>query len=278
MGILLCGCCFSNLSAKTNEIILIIADFIALFLLVSCFVLIEWKEISFLNLILFIIMLLIITICFVFAILLRVWRSSGVIKTDKRGKAMNIATASMVLKIICLLACIIEEIILMVSFSKVLADCIDDNDTFDIYYRRQLSKKSTICQEKKINVDREYYISYLNFSYMEFMLILSTCILSILKKRIINKLDDDLPVAIGSMGQFGRQVIVVHPGQVVGMPNNYNYYPQNMNFAPQNNYPYSNSSRYINAQPIHVGSQNKINNNNSNYIIKNNSDAASSNY
>ena len=138
----------------------------------------------------------------------------------------------------------------------------------------------TSCEEKKIIANREYYISYLTLSYMEFMLILSTCILSILKKRIINKIDIDLPEVIGSMGQFGRQVIVVHPGQVVGMPNNYNYnyYPQNMNFAPQNNYPYSNSNRYINAQSIQVSRLNKINQNNSSYTIKSKSDVSSSNY
>ena len=278
MGILLCGCCFSNLTAKTNEIILIIADFLSLFLLVLCFVIIKWEEISFINLILFILMLLIIIICFIFAILLRVWRSSGAIKTDKRGKAINIVTAGMALKIICLIVCVIEEVVLMVSFSKVIANCIDDNEIFDIYYRRQLSKIGTSCEEKKIIANREYYISYLTLSYMEFMLILSTCILSILKKRIINKIDIDLPEVIGSMGQFGRQVIVVHPEQVVGMPNNYNYYPQNMNFAPQNNYPYSNSSRYINAQSIQVARLNKINQNNSSYTIKSKSDVSSSNY
>ena len=86
---------------------------------------------------------------------------------------------------------------------------------------------------------------------MEFMLILSICILSILKRRIINKTDNDIPSVIEGMGQYGRQVIVVHPEQMGGMgyQNNYNYC-QNMNFGHRGNYGYYNQN--INPQQVNV--------------------------
>ena len=88
------------------------------------------------------------------------------------------------------------------------------------------------------------------------MLILSLCILSILKRRIINKVDDDLPPVISGMSPYGRQVIIVHPGNDMGMQN-YNYYNnaynynnnynlQNMNFGKKKNNP------YIQAQNVNV--------------------------
>lgn len=249
MGILLCGCCFTSLSAKTNEIILIISNIFCFFLIAMCFYLIKWNEISIINLILFIVILLIVVICFIFTILLRCWRSSGAIKKTKKSKGTTIVTAAFILTIINLIICVIEEVAFAISFSKKIS-CPDDydNDEFPVYYRRASSKD---CSQDIINVNRQYYISYLTLSYMEFMLILSICILSILKRRIINKTDNDIPSVIEGMGQYGRQVIVVHPEQMGGMgyQNNYNYC-QNMNFGHRGNYGYYNQN--INPQQVNV--------------------------
>ena len=261
MGILLCGCCFSNLTAKTNEILLIIADIISLFLFSLCFFIINWKEISIINLSLFILMLVLVIVCLILTFFLRCWRSSGVIKTVKREKGITIANADFALTIINLIACVIEEIVIMVSFNKRIIECDDDDDEDYINYFRILSQNnlnSIACSKENIKVKKEYYIAYLTLSYMELILILSICILSILKRRIINKVDDDIRV-ISPIGHFGREVVVVSPGQVIGMQN-YNYYSQNMNFGHSNNY----QKQYINPQQVNVtphnSKTNQINN------------------
>lgn len=257
MGLLLCGCCFSGFTAKTNEIILIISNVIAILLLCLCFKIIHWSEIYFINLVLFITMLLITLICLIFAILLRYWRGSNVIKTTKKETATKISTADFALSIICLIVCIIEEIAIIISFAKIKVDCVlkDDEEDMIMFYRRRISTQRisddiSACNDKNERINNEYYISYVTLSYIEIILIISICIISILKKRIINKTDLNYPV----MG--GRQVVVI-PVQAMGMPNNYGYYPQNLNFASSNQIPYSYSSRYMNQQQIGVSSSDK---------------------
>ena len=272
MGLICCGCCFQNFSAKTNELILIFADFFCLFLFFMCFFLIKWSELSFLNLILFIAMLLILICCLIFTFMLRCWRSSGTIKTTKRETGIKIVTATFTLTIINLIICVIEEIVIIASFSKIMT-CKGDNnrDFLRDYYRRRLNRGNEItelneyseCEEKRIAKDNEYYISYVTLSYTELMLILSLCILSILKKRIINKIDDNLPPVVAAMNPYGRQVIIVHPGEMgmgMGMQNyndynnnynyNYNYNSQNLNFGKKKNNP--NSNQYIQPQNVNV--------------------------
>lgn len=266
MGIICCGCCFQSLSAKTNELILIVADIFCLFLFCMCFFIIKWSEIHFLNLILFIVLLLILIVCLVFTFMLRCWRSSGKIKTTKREIGIKIVTAEFIITIINLIICVIEEIVVLITYAKIMA-CDDDDDTYNdrlqSYYRRRLNKDEITelnelsqCKEKKAAKNREYYIANTTLSYMDLMLILSLCILSILKRRIINKVDDDLPPVISGMSPYGRQVIIVHPGNDMGMQN-YNYYDnaynynnnynlQNMNFGKKKNNP------YIQAQNINV--------------------------
>ena len=272
MGILLCGCCFGNLSAKTNEIILIVANIFCLFFLSLCFYIIKWKEISKINLLLFILMLLIIIICLILTFFLRCWRSSGVIKTSKRNTAINIATACFALSIINFIACIVEEVAFVISFSKRFPPCPSDNKFDDLYIYRRISSYDE-CLEKRNKANKEYYIAYVTLSYMEFMLVLSLCILSILKKRIINKTDDDIiPTIVRGMpvDPYIRQVVIVHPEQMYGMgiQNNYNY-PQNMNFA------YSN--QHIDAEQINVAPNNKqLKVKNQNYLSKDKSYNSSS--
>ena len=274
MGIFLCGCCFANLSAKTNEIVLIILDIFSLFFLSMCFYTIKWKEMLKINLVLFIIMLLIIIICLILTFFLRCWRSSGVIKTSKRSAAINIATACFALSIINFIACIFEEVMIGISFSRRFPPCpIDDDfDELEYFYRRISSKDE--CRKKRNEANKEYYISYVTFSYMEFMIILSLCIISILKKRIINKTDDDIiPTIVRGIpaDPYGRQVVVVHPDQIYGMgiENNYNYYSQNLNFG--------NANQHFNVHRINVAHNNdQLKVNNQNYLSKDKSYNSSS--
>ena len=280
MGIICCGCCFQSLSAKTNELILIVANIFCLFLFSFCFFIIKWSEIHFLNLKIFIALLLILIVCLVFTFMLRCWRSSGKIKTTKRETGIKIVTAEFIITVINLVICIIEEVVVLVSYAKKMVCDNDDDETYNdrlqSYYRRRLNKNEITelnelsqCKEKKATKSREYYIANVTLSYMDCMLILSLCILSILKRRIINKVDDDLPPVITGMSPYGRQVIIVHPGNNMGMQN-YNYYNndsnynnnynlQNMNFGKKKHSPYSN--QYVQAQNVNVVSS-KIKNQN----------------
>jgi hypothetical protein len=277
MGVLLCGCCFSSFTAKTNEIILIIANVIAILLLCFCFKIIHWSEIYFINLVLFIAMLLLTLICLIFAILLRYWRGSNVIKTTKKETATKISTADFALTIICFIVCIVEEIEIIISFAKLKVECdiTDDEEDMIMYYRRRISTQRisnniSTCNEQNKRIDNEYYISYVTLSYIEIILIFSICIISILKKRIINKTDLNYPV------MDGRQVIVV-PVQPMGMgmQNNYGYYPQNLNFASSNQVPYSYSTRYMNQQQIGVSSSQNQSQNVSKISMRSKSDVSS---
>lgn len=251
MGLLLCGCCFSSLSSKTNEIILIIANIIAGFFLCLSLYIIKWQNISKINLISFIIMLLIVLITLIFMILLRCWRSSGAIKTNKREIGKKIATAALALNIINLIVCIFEEIAILISLAKIAPKCLDDEDFNDLnYFRRILTRNqfsdSDECHKEKRNIDKQYSISYITLSYMEFMLLLSVCVLNILKRRIITKSDFDVQ-------DMGREVVVVHQGPIYATPNNF-YYSQNLNFGQNNINAYPN--QYINPQQINVDPQN----------------------
>jgi amino acid transporter len=295
MGIICCGCCFQNLSAKTNELILIFANFFCLFLFIISFLIIKFGEISFLNLILYIVMLLIIICCLVFTFMLRCWRSSGKIKTTKRETAIKVITAQFSITIINLIVCVIEEVVILVSFAKVLI-CDDDiiDEPLSGFYRRSLNKKGieelnelSECQEKRDAKNNEYYIAYVTLSYTELMLVLSLCILTILKRRIINKVDDDLPPVVTGMNPYGRQVIIVHPGNDMGMQNynyynndynynnNFNYNSQNMNFGKKKKNQKSN--QHINAQNINVVSS-KIKNPNVSSSSKDKSYSSSRNF
>ena len=274
MGLLLCGCCFSSLSSKTNEIILIIANIIAgAFLCLSLYI-IKWQNISKINLIAFILMLLIVLITLIFMILLRCWRSSGEIKTNKRESGKKIATAALALNIINLIVCIFEEVAILISLAKISPKCLDDEDYNDLnYFRRILTRNQFFdldsCREEKRKIDKQYSISYIALSYMEFMLILSLCVLNILKRRIITKSDYDIQ-------DMGREVVVVHQGPIYATPNNY-YYSQNLNFGQSNFNAYPN--QYINPQQINVDPQNyQINKSGKNIKVNNKSSNSSSRY
>ena len=233
----------------------------------------SWGEISIINLILFILMLLILIICLVLIICLRCWRSSGAIKTNKRAKAITLVTTCFVLTIINLIVCVIEEVAILVSFSKRITSNSEDDDEFDQFskFYRRISSEDSV--QKEIDINREYYISYITLTYMEFMSILSLCILSILKKRIIVKTDNDIQTIVRGMAidPYGRQVVVVHPEQIIRMRYQNNY---NMNFG-RSNYPYP--LQNIDDQQVNIiPNNNQINVQKANYISKDKSNSSSS--
>ena len=310
MGMLyccVCCCCFNNLLSKTLEIMEIVYNSTSLVFLLLCLIIIKWSNLSIVNLLLFLLLFIIILIILILTIFLRYWRAKGTIKTTKKAKGLKFATACFVLSIICLIINIIEEFVIIFGFNKADYPCYNskynDYDNYGPYYRvykQELNntKINNSIYLRNLNNDidcykygnnyythtisnGEYYISYFTFSYLEIILFLSIWIYYILRKRIIQELDGPIPTAGNRpmQDQYGRQVVVVQPGDVVimdGQPhvampmgyqnNNQNNNQYNNQFNNQYNNQYNNqfNNQFNNISNL-PQSQNISNIGNSNY-------------
>ena len=122
MGVCCCCvgmCCFNNAINRSLEIALIVLNSISFVLLLMCLIIIDWKIIYNSNLYIFIIMFIINLLILVFIILIRYWSSSTIIKTTKKDAGSNMCTISIILSIILLIGCSVEDIVLSISFNKV---------------------------------------------------------------------------------------------------------------------------------------------------------------
>ena len=254
MGILYCCCCccFNNLYTRTLEIISIIFHSIQTIFLLICFIVIKWSIIPVINLAMFILMMMIILTNLTFIIMLRYWRAKGIIKTTKRNLGINIATIGFALIIICLIICIIEDFLISYGFYTANYPCINykynnDQNNNDYYYNgniyyyktrnsnreniRNLSTDSDndeFCADKEtyyyagVISDEEYILSYFTLSYLEISSVLGIWIWFLLRRRIIQGLDRPSISSTGQVlpamyHQYGRQVVVVQPGDIVVM-------------------------------------------------------------
>ena len=218
MGIFCCclGSCFGTGSSKSIEVLLIVVHSISFALLLLCLIIMKWKEIYTSNLIFFILMLLISTVCLIFSILIRVWRYKNVIKSVKRNIGTNLCTTSLVLVIIHFVLCIIEEIIFTISYNEVNFPC---RDTDNYYYRRL--KSDFDCRfvnsdyNTKIIPFYQYFIVYASLSCLEVFLILKMCVWYLLRTRVVSGLDDPMDNPIVNNAQpapgiySGRTVVVI---------------------------------------------------------------------
>ena len=309
MGIVCCCCCcFNNLYARTLEIIAIIFHSTQSIFLFFCLIAIKWSKIPGVNLALFIIMFIIVLINLAFIIMLRYWRAKGIIKTTKKNIGTNISVICFALIIICLIICVVENFVISYAFQSVNYPCLNykySNDQYynDYYYQgnyyyykiknnnteniRNLNTDSDIdklCANKdkyydtKIISDGEYTLSYSALCYLEVTLILGMWIYLLLRRRIFQGLDGPSIPSTGQVqgqravyDQYGRQVVVVQPGDVVVMDgqqhvavpigqynqynvpnyqinnnNSVNNLPQSQNFANQVN---PGSQEYMQEKP-----------------------------
>ena len=254
MGILCCcACCFQMLSSRALEINLIVMSSILFFLLFLCFIIIKWKNFSAGNVVFFVFMFLISLANIVISSFLRYWRAKNLIKTSKKSNGVKLAIAGFTLTIIYFIICFIEEIIFSYNYIKTNYPCLNNNNgdtygnsyTAPYYYKKYMNTtrfnnpyirildddKIDICQNRPSNYDidiikgKELFMAYFTFSFSEIYLIFGMFIWWLLKGRIKQGLDGPLPegsigrqVAGGAMyDQYGRQVVVVQPGDVVVM-------------------------------------------------------------
>ena len=198
MGLFCCVgvCCFNNALTRALEISLIILNSISVFFLLLCLIVIKWKDIYTANVLLFILMLLLSVACLVLSSLIRYWRSINVIKTDRKNTGACLSTLGLTFIIISFIACLIEVIILSISFNL----------------------KSSI---KSV----EYFSAYITFTYLEIALIIQMIIWTLLKNRIIASLDGPAQLDVVSppiFSPFGRTVVVVQQPVGVMAPNQAN--------------------------------------------------------
>ena len=269
MGILCCCVlCFNFMSSKALEIHLITMSTILSFLLFLCLVIIKWKKISVSNVLLYILMFLICLGNIVISSFLRYWRAKNLIKTTKKAKGCTLALTGFVSIIICFIINIIEELVFSFSYYKLKDSCYSGGEC----------KYGLITSE-------EIFFSYLTFTCLELYLIFGMFIYWLLKSRIQQGLDG--PVQEGVIGrgvaglgeramydQYGRQVVVVQPGDVVVMDGqrnvavsmdqyNQNYTPninQYNNQYNQYNTPISNQYNNQNNNQYNSNLHNNINN------------------
>ena len=261
MGVCCCcigTCCLNQQSAKTLEITSIILHSISIILLLIGLIIIPWKEIYTANLVFFIIMFLICIISLIMLILLRVWRSNDSIKSTKKGTGISLATTGIVIEVINYIICIIEEILVLVSFSKVNYPCSNnERERYNYYSYRRISTDID-CTDKfsdyysGIINDSSYAIVYLSFSYFEIALIFHIVIWVILKQRIRLGIDNQpvqaipSPVIVGNTyDPYGRAVVVI-PQEAVVVGNQYQYGNPygNQPVVPQQNPQYPSSNDY----------------------------------
>ena len=217
---------------------------------------------------------------------------------------INISIICFVLIIICLIICLVENFVISYGFQSVNYPCLNYKNNNERYYNdynyyqgyykiknnnteniRNLNTDSDIeklCADKdkyydtKIISDGEYTLTYSTLCYLEVTLILGMWIYLLLKRRIFQGLDGpSITSAVQGQramyDQYGRQVVVVQPGDVVimdgqqhvAMPigqynqynvpnyqinnnNSVNNLPQSQNFANQVN---PGSQEYMQEKP-----------------------------
>ena len=279
MGILyccVCCCCFKNMLSKSLEIMAIVYQSCSLVFLLCCLIIIKWSKISIVNLLIFILLFLIILVILLLTIFLRYWRAKGIIKTSKKNKGIVFASICFGLSITCFIINIIEEVLIIYGFSKANYPCANynyekynSNNVYPVYKKnlnRTKANNNIFTRNLKDDIDCSYYdrdynrnvisdaeiyITILAMSYLEISLIFSVCIYHILRHRIIQGLDGPAPTTTRQnivLDQYGRQVVVVQPGDVVVMDgqrhvvmpadyqnnNQYNNLQQSQNISNQN--------------------------------------------
>ena len=274
-------CCFNNHKSKNLEITELVFQSISFVFLFLSLIIIKWSKIPAINITLFILMLLITILIIVFTSFIRYWRAKNLIKTTKKGMGISFASTCFGLIIACFIICIIEEFAISYGFYKADYPCHSseysntNSNSNNYYYKTKL--KSNQRNRKLSNdldcyqlgkeyyaksiTDAEYFISYITFSYLEISFILGVWIWYILRKRIIEGLDGPrtTPPQERMYDQYGRQVVVVQPGDLIYMdgrpnivlPENQNNYQYNYNYQyNQNLSPSQNISNPINNNQI----------------------------
>jgi len=214
------SCCFNSASTKQLQVALIVLNSISFVFLLLCMIFIQWKEIYSSNLYIFIIMFVMAILYLIFSILIRYWGSTGELKTTKKGTASCLSLFGLILTIIHFILCIVEEVIITISFNRADFPCYDYKDnnsrTRSSVYRR--AEYEAECKlygsdyEANVISIGEYYLAYITLSYLELALIFTLFLWSLLRQRIDAGLDGPVVDVVPAGVAYPQAVVVIQPG------------------------------------------------------------------
>ena len=243
------SCCFNSASTKQLQVALIVLNSISFVFLLLCMIFIQWKEIYSSNLYIFIIMFVMAILYLIFSILIRYWGSTGELKTTKKGTASCLSLFGLILTIIHFILCIVEEVIITISFNRADFPCYDYKDnnsrTRSSVYRR--AEYEAECKlygsdyEANVISIGEYYLAYITLSYLELALIFTLFLWSLLRQRIDAGLDGHVVDVVPAGVAYPQAVVVIQPG--------YSDYQYQTNTPYIYNQQVNSSNRHYNNRP-----------------------------
>ena len=191
----------------------------------------------------------------IFSILIRYWGSTGELKTTKKGTASCLSLFGLILTIIHFILCIVEEVIITISFNRADFPCYDYKDnnsrTRSSVYRR--AEYEAECKlygsdyEANVISIGEYYLAYITLSYLELALIFTLFLWSLLRQRIDAGLDGPVVDVVPAGVAYPQAVVVIQPGysDYQYQPNTPYIYNQQVNSTNRhyNNRPNANSNK-----------------------------------
>ena len=200
-------------------------------------------------------MLVITVIYLIFTILIRCWGVSGELKTTKKGTASCFSIIALILNIAHFILCIVEEVIITISFNRADFPCYDYKDnnsrTRSSVYRR--AEYEAECKlygsdyEANVISIGEYYLAYITLSYLELALIFTLFLWSLLRQRIDAGLDGPVVDVVPAGVAYPQAVVVIQPGysDYQYQPNTPYIYNQQVNSTNRhyNNRPNANSNK-----------------------------------
>ena len=113
----ICNCC-SFFTQKVFQIMYLIGIILILIFLTATLSIINWGKIPGINLTLFLIILFIILTCLILGIMLYSYTNSTLITEEVKRKINIITTMGFIISIVVIVICVIEEILLSLSFSQ----------------------------------------------------------------------------------------------------------------------------------------------------------------
>ena len=214
------SCCFNSASTKQLQVALIVLNSISFVFLHLCMIFIQWKEIYNSNLYIFIIMFVMTILYLIFTILIRYWGSTGELKTTKKGTASCFSIIALILNIAHFILCIVEEVIITISFNRADFPCYDYKDntsrTRTSAYRRNEYEAECIAYGSDYDANvisvGEYYLAYITLSYLELALIFTLFLWSLLRQRIDAGLDGPVVDVVPAQVAYPQAVVVIQPG------------------------------------------------------------------
>ena len=187
-----CCCCFgesifdqcSSESIETMSMFLLICNIGIIIYLLSE---IGLSYISPYTITLIFLIIIILSICFLFIIFFYCWRKSGEIKTSKKGKATTMAKIAIFLTILCLITSGISEFLVINDTQNEKCKEIEKRDKEEIKRNAYLRRKYDICQEKFKDTNSKATFS--TFSFIEFFCFMNSILFCIIKNRITLGID-----------------------------------------------------------------------------------------